>query len=589
MAAPLVAAGAAPALALPDLVPEISDIRVDVRDVLKGDVTEGCAEGQYAQRLVDFSLLTRNIGPDDLILGNPGCPNCTLNPGAPCINPLFVCGTAHGHAHFDSFAKTEILDSTGTVVATGHKYGFCLLDLECTDPHYSCSYQGITSGCADVYSAGLPCQYVDITDENLADGVYTLRVTIDPDNVIQEADETNNVVEAQFTVGETPRVCPLYSATDVPQDIPDLGSVQSSIHVPDLGPVSSVRVRMNGTHTYVSDLDATLTSPATTTRTLFSDKCGSDDNFDLYLGDDAVDPFICPATDASALRPPDQSMSAFDGEASGGDWTLKVADTAPNDTGVLDAWGVEVCAQCGNGALDPGEACDDGNQLDGDCCSADCHTAASDGTSCEDGNLCTTSETCSSGQCVPHADVQCDPCLICDQDRGCIVPDLIYPCQQPATGNSLIRIRHDDSDTDRDQVLWKWRSITPVELDEFGAPDIVTNISLCVYDGGKLLMSSTIPAAQACDGAPCWNREEHEAFFNDPSGQFGGLTAIKIKEGANGTIQLRGRGGGLGLTSLYPSLPTTVRMRRNDGTPCWEANFDSTLISSGTQFKARSR
>src|SRR5689334_9484513 len=161
----------APARALPDLVPEVTDLTIVSRDVSQGDVDEGCAGGRFGRRLVNFSLRTRNIGASDLFLGSPGCPNCATNPGAHCTNPLFVCGTSHGHAHFEDFAKNEILDSEGNVVAEGQKYGFCLLDQSCATPHYSCSYQGITAGCSDVYSAGLPCQYVDITEETLPDGL----------------------------------------------------------------------------------------------------------------------------------------------------------------------------------------------------------------------------------------------------------------------------------------------------------------------------------------------------------------------------------------------------------------------------------
>ena len=80
-----------PVEALPDIVPVISDLAVVTRDVLQGDVDEGCAGGRYGRRLVSFSLSTRHIGADDLILGNPGCPNCGLDPGATCTNPLFVC------------------------------------------------------------------------------------------------------------------------------------------------------------------------------------------------------------------------------------------------------------------------------------------------------------------------------------------------------------------------------------------------------------------------------------------------------------------------------------------------------------------
>jgi cysteine-rich repeat protein len=63
---------------------------------------------------------------------------------------------------------------------------------------------------------------------------------------------------------------------------------------------------------------------------------------------------------------------------------------------------------CGDGSLDFGEACDDGNRLDGDCCSAAC-TAEAEGGVCDDRDLCTRSDTCDgSGRCVGSDPVQCE-------------------------------------------------------------------------------------------------------------------------------------------------------------------------------------
>ncbi|HXC49309.1 MAG TPA: lysyl oxidase family protein [Candidatus Limnocylindrales bacterium] len=578
------------ASALPDLVPEIFNITVATQNVLAGDVVEGCAGGQYDRRLVKFSLKTTNIGPDDLILGDPGCPNCSLNPGAECTNPLFECGAAHGHAHFGAFANSEILDENDQVVAIGHKYGFCLLDLICPNKHYSCSYQGLTAGCSDVYSSGLPCQYIDITDAGLPDGIYKLRVHVNPDGVLSESDQSNNTIETLFTLGQTEQICPTYAASDIPKPIPDLGTATSSVTVPDIGEVTSIRLHMSGTHTYVGDLDAQLTSPSATTRTMFANICGNADNFSLYLGDEAVDPLICPATDPSVLRIPNQSFAPFMGENAAGNWTLTVHDNRSNDTGTLQSWSLEICSICGNGLLDPGEVCDDGNAADGDCCSSDCQTIGPDGASCEDGDSCTVGDTCSGGVCVEGTPLQCDPCLICSSSAGCVVPDIVYPCQEPPSGGSLLMLRHSDDDPTRDSLVWRWRSETPVELDEFGAPDIVTDISLCVYQGDELVMSSTAPAASICDlGALCWDREEHMASYVDPDSLYDGFSSMRIREGTTGKISVRGRGAGLELGDLMLPAPLTVRMLRSDGTPCWQANYDSVLASSERVLKARSR
>lgn len=56
---------------------------------------------------------------------------------------------------------------------------------------------------------------------------------------------------------------------------------------------------------------------------------------------------------------------------------------------------------CGNGAVDAGEACDDGNRVDGDCCNATCR--AETGTPCTDAEPCTVADACGTdGRCGGH-------------------------------------------------------------------------------------------------------------------------------------------------------------------------------------------
>ncbi len=68
-----------------------------------------------------------------------------------------------------------------------------------------------------------------------------------------------------------------------------------------------------------------------------------------------------------------------------------------------------VCAPpvgCGNGVLEPGEACDDGNNMNGDGCTAACQI--------EDGNPCATNDECSSGVCdMNEAPPLCEPAGSC--------------------------------------------------------------------------------------------------------------------------------------------------------------------------------
>lgn len=94
-------------------------------------------------------------------------------------------------------------------------------------------------------------------------------------------------------------------------------------------------------------------------------------------------------------------------------------ELSADDIDALTAF-LESLAACGNGILDSGEACDDGNSLDGDCCSAACDVAAADGLACDDGNACTSATECRSGRCV-RLDAE-----VCG-GRGCTDSDEITP------------------------------------------------------------------------------------------------------------------------------------------------------------------
>jgi cysteine-rich repeat protein len=57
---------------------------------------------------------------------------------------------------------------------------------------------------------------------------------------------------------------------------------------------------------------------------------------------------------------------------------------------------------CGNGQLEIGEGCDDGNVLGGDCCSAEC-IVEDNGSPCDDGIACTLVDECVFGGCYAAA------------------------------------------------------------------------------------------------------------------------------------------------------------------------------------------
>lgn len=155
------------------------------------EVVEGCAT-PGTHRLLSFTTETRNIGVGDLYLGNPA------------TNSLFEYASCHGHYHFEEFVDYTLLDTNGDVVAAGHKVGFCLEDVRAWSPtanptsRYNCGNQGIQSGWADVYAAGLPCQYIDITA--LDPGNYVLRMVVNPAGLLQEATTNNNITTVPVVI-----------------------------------------------------------------------------------------------------------------------------------------------------------------------------------------------------------------------------------------------------------------------------------------------------------------------------------------------------------------------------------------------------
>lgn len=69
---------------------------------------------------------------------------------------------------------------------------------------------------------------------------------------------------------------------------------------------------------------------------------------------------------------------------------------------------------CGDGILDPNEDCDDGNAVDGDCCSSRCSFETS-GSPCNDGQACTLEDHCNAAGVCSGAPKQCgeqEPCSL---------------------------------------------------------------------------------------------------------------------------------------------------------------------------------
>ncbi|MBW2702713.1 MAG: proprotein convertase P-domain-containing protein [Deltaproteobacteria bacterium] len=107
------------------------------------------------------------------------------------------------------------------------------------------------------------------------------------------------------------------------QDIPDDSStgVTSVIEVPDELTIGSLSLELNVTHSYVGDLRISL----------------SHDGVEAVVWDNA----------GGSAQNIDQAftLTAFDGAATQGSWTLSIVDSAAQDVGTLDAWKLQIVLQ----------------------------------------------------------------------------------------------------------------------------------------------------------------------------------------------------------------------------------------------------
>ncbi|MBK7100623.1 MAG: T9SS type A sorting domain-containing protein [Flavobacteriales bacterium] len=162
-------------------------------------IAEGCLTGYGDREILRFSTRIANIGQLDYYIGTPAA-----NPDQ------FELVNCHGHTHYKGYAEYLLYDGEGQELAIGFKNGFCVMDIDCAGggtSQYGCGNMGISAGCADVYSSGTSCNWLDIT--GVPEGTYTLVVRTnwdnDPDALGRmESDHFNNWAQVCIFIDRTP-------------------------------------------------------------------------------------------------------------------------------------------------------------------------------------------------------------------------------------------------------------------------------------------------------------------------------------------------------------------------------------------------
>ncbi|MES2589982.1 MAG: lysyl oxidase family protein, partial [Bacteroidota bacterium] len=148
-------------------------------------VEEGCMNGTGERTVLAFDTHIKNVGNMDYYIGDP-----TSNPSQ------FTFENCHGHPHYEGYADYILYTPGGLSIPIGHKNGFCVLDLECSDggtATYGCGNMGISKQCGDIYNSGLDCQWVDITDVDT--GQYILAIKVNWDQSPDALGRTENNYE----------------------------------------------------------------------------------------------------------------------------------------------------------------------------------------------------------------------------------------------------------------------------------------------------------------------------------------------------------------------------------------------------------
>jgi pectate lyase len=249
---------------------------------------------------------------------------------------------------------------------------------------------------------------------------------------------------------------------------------------------------------------------------------------------------------------------------------------------------------CGDATTHPGEACDDGNEVEGDGCDSNCtftgcgNAIVTAGEACDDGGL--AGGDCCDGTCQFEP-----PAAACDDGRLCTALDSCDgagACQgltQPAAGCFAAPKGSLKVDGVRGRLTWKWIAGVATTAGDLGDPlHGGTAYALCLYDASlssfELASEAAIPSGEGeWDGGSTGLRYRSRAGLPD------GITKVGIRTGIAGksrvTVDARAE------TFAVPSLPfsqqpeLTVQLRNSAGR-CWTQSYSAPARNNdGERFK----
>jgi hypothetical protein len=167
-------------------------------------------------------------------------------------------------------------------------------------------------------------------------------------NIVVSGSTFTNTAIAGFS--PNPWLTPAPATNEVfqtagPVAIPDLGTVNVPVNVPDPGLVADVNAGVRLNHTFDADLEINVQDPVGRNALLSQNNGGAGDNYGTgnndctgtptTFDDEAVTPISAGTAPFSGSFQPETPLSVFDGRGMNGVWNFSFADQAGLDTGVV--------------------------------------------------------------------------------------------------------------------------------------------------------------------------------------------------------------------------------------------------------------
>jgi cysteine-rich repeat protein len=256
--------------------------------------------------------------------------------------------------------------------------------------------------------------------------------------------------------------------------------------------------------------------------------------------------------------------------------------------GASDAGAYEISgtapAGCGDGVLDVGlgEQCDDGNQFDGDCCSATCRAEAAGGA-CATADVCLGPGSCDgAGSCATSGVPECDA----------VFPSGLLVVNEAVPG--------------KESVLLKLGRAPAISQADLGDPRAYggTRYAVCLYDDAETAVArlEVERGGDVCGRTSCWRATGTPPGgrgyrYKDAARDESGILLFSLSGGSAGKPKflLKGKNdasaGQTGLptgvaAALAASTTAKVRVFASDVARCWSAELDPLPGSSPALFRA---